>query len=646
MAGRNWLWVSGLAALAVSVAASAQHATGTCKPYPGEGGFCSDVIGGENVFVYDTMTIEDMDAAFETRVAVIFGAAGPVATEECFFGFRRLLCLTTFPICDAASSLPRRPCRAGCLEVIDATDGICKDVVSLGTAVGMGHLIVSCDAVIGDASNTPQSIYTNYYSPWDGAPAFVDETYTEGGEQLSCVPYEAGGVCEPMICPEPMLPRSFPLEIPGKSLRYTIPEDLDYCIGLNASEVDCERCKQTCEFPCPYPLIYSDGEYTILWLVQWLPGLLSAPLNALVAFTEFQKMRKLRGKGSVVDATVLIAACFNIVLLFLDSLPSLILHEDMRCAGEETFSYHTNPDGHPFCAFAKIKIHIIQALMFSVGCTLFRVYKQLSASQKMRKYAPGRATKWTFVICIFLIPVVLAIIDLLLQSDQVFESNVPIRLANGYTFADRGLHQANRLRYAFTCGTTVHTVLTEVLMVQAPLFVGGFAAVILSVKLYFLLRKMGHTSSGRKKTGSTSGRGTSAMKTLANNMIRFARICILLVILNTVSTLLFLPQAEDFADNIGEWATCVQTKYNPVTDQSGNAEDNSLAAGEALCGELSPLGPGLFQLLMVNLSLSIPPLAFALVFAIPILKSRKALKSAVAPTTQMTTTQSALSTAN
>jgi len=610
------------------LAAAQPRTGGECVTYPDTGLYCSSLgLGGESVFLYDGEDLEAMSSECQVALSTIKAAAnGARGSPECVYNYERAACLTWFPLCDASTQLPRRPCASLCENI---TTDLCLNIVQLSAQTSLKDDVFRCDDTIGDPTRGRTGFYRYYPEGWDGEAAFVPDTYTETAfpppAELQCVGMSADAEipCKPLQCRQPYVERRFP-QVKDKGTMapdYVNAEDFRECFESSGSDAmeNCTQCFSSCFMPCPLPTAYTDTEYTVMWVLNWLPGVLSFPLSLAVFVSEASKFIAIRRrKRNIADVLILLSSMFCILLFALDAFPSMILREDMACAGYDHVSEYANLEGSAICTVGKIRPHVLQALLATVACTLHNVWQKLRASLAMSKYTVSPLSRFAFGLSIFGIPVVLAVLTFALEADLLFQFSTQYRRSKGGDLDVGFLYIPNLLRYAFSCGPKFSTIPEETLIVHVPMLLIGFVCVGYSFLVMMLVRVLG----GQGASGSAAMDGKrkkdQAIYQLAKRMLMFAGACTFLVMLNFLSSLLFLPRAVEFGLQTRRWDSCIKSGINFNTRENiRDPTDLSLEAALSHCGSLGDFAPSAFLLYLITLTQSLPPLAFGFVFAQP-----------------------------
>lgn len=619
------------------------HSGGSCAPLPAEAWCSSFGLNGQQVFGYDGVDLLERDKAIKHLLLANDQASVAFTTLECLDTFKVNVCMSLFPLCDTETGLPRKLCKATC----DTTHDLCAGLIELAAAAGLGNHIFGCEDTIGDPANADSNLYSDFLEEWRGDQAYEEGEYQSSvlGQEdvtLQCAaPVEVSGYCPAQAgCGAPLVSMRYPLAVDRGIglLDPAVPEDAEYCSNSSLA-LDCTRCLDICELPCPTPLMYSDAQLTWQWVLQWVPGVLGLPLNVVVVLGENARLFRRRAshaRRNINDCLVLLLGIFSIVIALIDSIPSLVLRSDMRCAGHPTFSGFANVDGSKFCRFGLVRVHILQAQTFALMCLLLHTRAKLLASMSMTRFQPFRhAQKRTFLL-VFVVPAVLAVFSYALEADQLFESSSAYRVANGGPFIARYMHVPNSIRYAFTCGPKFSNVAEELFVVQLPLLLGGVLACGISMSI---LRKIGvvqrieataeraaslrNDANMPKRRGRGSpGRGSPLLVALARAVTKLAFLNVLLTCFNLVATLTFLPTAQDFGFNSWIWESCTQTQGSLLDKETLVSNVRNLSLGsdwtpevsEAICGKPGDGAPPIAGLYVMALAGSVAALGTGVIF--------------------------------
>lgn len=653
------------ARLRPSNGALASYSSGSCEPYPSAGGYCSQLLGGLDVYVYNGTTTAEVDARLQESFKPIERIMHPLASASCKTDYLAMLCRSNFPPCDE-TGVPQRSCRGFC----EATMESCSNAHFPVFQTNQTRNLVDCDALIGDPATVQRAAYADFLANWTGKEAFPEgPTYEESAlafagnssntTLVSClgpVPAELL-ICEERACAEPNVFRQTP-RIASADQTFANPEALDYCTD-QATPVDCLTCDSACEQLCPYPTIYSASENTGIWVVAWLPGMLAAPFNMLILTVELRRVahKRRRYKLDITDFYLAIAAGMSLLLFLMDSLPTLILRDDVRCAGHDTFSPSINVDGLPFCTFGMLRVHVVQAIVITLFFSLLKVLFALSAAVRLKAYRPSRALCAAAAVGIFALPLALAAATLVLQADQLYESNTFYRLSQGGPASGEFMHFSNNLRFQFSCGPKYATVWEELALVTLPMMAAACGCLAVSVRLLQIVVSMdslisdgGGTTRGTSKDATKPSKGSGGGATgagsrdeqhptvdskgrryartaalLARSMVRSSLISVLIVAINVVATFTFIPQALKLGKFMENWILCSLIGFDMDAfpkDFTGLLNDEvlydpSLDAVLETCGDAKAMAPSAMSLYFLTASYSMVPLAVAGFFFLP-----------------------------
>ncbi len=185
--------------------------------------------------------------------------------------------------------------------------------------------------------------------------------------------------------------------------------------------------------------------------------------------------------------------------------------------------------------------------------------------------------------------------------------------------------RARSLRYAFTGGPKFNSTSQEYAFVQAPLLGAGLALLALSTSLVRLVFSMGASVSQK----STDGKNATLRK-LAINMINFALVSLICVIVNMAAVLMYLPNATEFGAKMGDFSSCagngIPSEYwfpNGSLKEGASKHvflETDRATTFAQCGDFTTLAPPASTLQLLLLSQSLPIFLFGFLFALPALK--------------------------
>ncbi len=185
--------------------------------------------------------------------------------------------------------------------------------------------------------------------------------------------------------------------------------------------------------------------------------------------------------------------------------------------------------------------------------------------------------------------------------------------------------RARSIRYAFTGGPKLNSTGSEYAFVQGPLLTAGSALLLLSASLIRLVIGMGASVSQK----STDGKNATLRK-LAINMINFAAVSLICVLINLVAMLNYLPNAVEFGSKMGDFSTCagsgIPSEYwfENGTLKAGATQhvfiETDLNTTQRKCGNFVDFAPPASTLQLLLLSQSMPIFLFGFLFALPALK--------------------------
>ncbi len=382
-----------------------------------------------------------------------------------------------------------------------------------------------------------------------------------------------------------------------------------------------------------FPLIYTDNEWTSMWLLNWLPGVLSLPLSLLVVYSEVGRIKRVKQKDrNVTEYYLFIAAGLCVLHVIVDSIPSMILGSDMRCgANRDIFFHSVYPEGSSMQQVAAIKVNIMQALMITVAFMLWKVRQQLKASKKMSKYSPSRTIRFGYVFCAILVPIISLLLCRALRADFRYEQNTAFRSQNGGQIVYDSLTVPNDVRYMYTGGPKFNSTIKEFVLVQGPSLIAGIALPLLSLNLIGTVIAMGGKVSA-VSADSKSGGGNPALRKLAMSMIYFAVVSLICIGVQVEAVFTFLPQAVVFGSKMAMFLTCAQsgvpTQFweNGQIVKGGNQHvflESDLETTLQKCGDYVAMAPPAAIIQRLLLSQSLPILLFGGLFALPALRQLK-----------------------
>jgi hypothetical protein len=322
----------------------------------------------------------------------------------------------------------------------------------------------------------------------------------------------------------------------------------------------------------------------------------------------------------------------------LDSISSAAWRYDLSCNGGRAKS-SANIHGAPECNLLRFNVHMLQMIFASVGVTLFLLWRKIRAAATMKT---ARTSVWMHIAgatYVFVLPLVLALIH-----NSIEQSNGASNVNSVSPPILYNLDFANDLRFASSCGPRLGSLENEVAVVMAPLVIYGvflivacglIASAVVSMAAGQLGKRRSSTgdASGqlgkrRSSTGDASGGVSSTTKTLMKTMTKFATACVLLVALFVGAQIPFLKNALQFSYDVDNWATCASAGINPKTCRESNPANcprnkdiTNITATVEFCGSFSASAPSAESLIAINLSLSLAPLIFGVLFGYQLVMS-------------------------
>jgi hypothetical protein len=211
---------------------------------------------------------------------------------------------------------------------------------------------------------------------------------------------------------------------------------------VNALE---ENSLETCIKPCPVP-VYSDGEYTSMWLAASIVGMFGWLLNIFVFLTWMLGGRLVWKKLPFqIRYSVLAGVVYGIV----ETLPSLVLKYDLPCAceTEECTGQST------MCAINRAGIYILLSIMMQIATLSFLLFSSMHdhRGQYSLKTKAGMNTVATGI------PFALMLVAYSVENED----------------ADSELRNLHLARHAFSCSMRFPDMQTEWKLLWWPFLLCG-----------------------------------------------------------------------------------------------------------------------------------------------------------------------------
>ncbi len=321
----------------------------------------------------------------------------------------------------------------------------------------------------------------------------------------------------------------------------------------------------------------------------------------------------------------------------LDSISSAAWRYELSCNGG-TAKSGTNAYGAPKCELLRFNVHLLQMLFASVGVTLFLLWLKIRAAVTMKTARISVRMHIAGATYVFVPPLVLALIH-----NSIAQSNGSSNVQSVSPPILNDLSFANDLRFASSCGPRLGSIENEVAVVMAPLVVYGMFLIVACGLIASAVVSMaaGQRTKNRRNS-EASGGVSSTTKALMKTMTKFAAACVLLVALFVGAQIPFLKNALQFSYDVDNWATCASAGINPKTCRESNPANcprnkdiTNVTATVEFCGSFSASAPSSALLIAINLSLSLAPFIFGVLFGYQLvmsLISKAKLKVTVATT--------------
>jgi hypothetical protein len=332
------------------------------------------------------------------------------------------------------------------------------------------------------------------------------------------------------------------------------------CPGPLVVNPDLGAGEDLCALPCP-SFIYTNSEYLVIMLMLSVPGILGVGGNFyMVVAHAFAK------KAFRKDITIEVkwAAFIGMWWGIISPLPSAILFTDVACA-DECLTENCASKGI-MCALNRNSVFLLQCIQWLFTSVVVALH--VNASSRGNPSVQQIMLKKVLFYMSFGIPFVCMVLSNVLHTDDMDAPNAAV----------------NSIRDNFSCHPHLANSGIEFMLIYFPFLVGGAITMNSVVCVILILKKAEQSvANSRKKSEAalkvapppqnsvapTSDRITSnkkkkkkegggaARKARRKLMIAGALVSVLLVT-NTVGTMLTLPTLADFGTQEELWFECVK----------------------------------------------------------------------------------------
>jgi hypothetical protein len=312
-------------------------------------------------------------------------------------------------------------------------------------------------------------------------------------------------------------------------------------------EVPCFSPDKTTEVPqikCPYPFVsplaikniasciqpcpvqaYTNEEYTIMWGISNVIGLLGFGLNLFMLLTWLSASK---GKVGIRNQPLQLIICIiaGIVYGIVVTLPSLVMKYELacECQTEECTGSST------ICSINRLGIYLLLSILINLCVITYRLMKVVIGGLGYRSLR-----KKTLNLLAVVLPILIAAIGYALEVESNEGDNAKL----------------NKVRHAFTCSMRFRDTKTEWLAIWMWFLVFGV------LTLYFSLRTAHKMSRALQESRANleSTPNTKSNKS-RKRLLRIAGMVSICLVLNTAATLSISVHLEDWNRTADIALTC------------------------------------------------------------------------------------------
>jgi len=311
---------------------------------------------------------------------------------------------------------------------------------------------------------------------------------------------------------------------------------------------------KSCIKPCPVNA-YTDDEYTIMWLLYVIVGMIGFVLNAFMVLTW-----TMAGKKVAKAVPLQLKCCTGIGLLFgvVETIPVMVLHYDLPCTCETEECIGSSA----MCAVNRSGAYLLLGILINLSTLTYSLYSAISGGNSSTR---KEARKKNLYRIANFIPLVLMIIAYIFDSDD-------------YANDDNGV--LNLARHAFNCSMRFPNMLVEWLLlwihfVWSATLIIGFTLVSWW-KIVGMQRKMNSTSSSSDKRMASSRR----------RLLKIAMLTSCCLLLNMMATIILSSTLDEWSRSTDLNLSCelFETKFTRKFENYGfdEAEERAVCSLETM----------------------------------------------------------------
>jgi len=414
-----------------------------CHPWPSSRNdlYCTSILGSGTFYMPDPtappQSVDDIDlAATNARLGQLLPLlelGRSVVSATCFDTFLAYGCLLRFPPCEGGEPLKFN--RDLC-DFLRAPNPGCETIITFDTG-----LLTSCTHTITE----PEPQYFFRPDEWIGMNAWE--------------------------------------QTPGEGFTFEDVQDLIASLGSDGNlscraplEPTLGRVAEgvlSCEFPCENP-VFSSDEWLAIRLCFVIPGLLSLPFNIAVFVKAVSSAQLLQRASSSSRAslnwTFVLTVALAILFVFVGPLLSAIFGNEVGCASYTSLEVKEST----ICWISKTTPFVLQAFVNGVTATLFRVLVRTRAAKRLKMYKTGKWEGPVTNLMIWVVPTLLMSIAFALD-----DSVLGVQKEDGGSLFK--IQYAYLVRNSITCFPRLPNVILETILIHLPLFLSGLLGLAFAI---------------------------------------------------------------------------------------------------------------------------------------------------------------------
>lgn len=461
--------------------------TSGCYEYPSqeESLYCADILGdhvvympnpqGGQVDLADILAVEVKLAAVEVELSTTLATIN----AECLGIFRAYACVSKYPVCQEGNN-------NGVFAPIKMSTEACELINSKCSELFEKHsnLITSCSAT----STTEEPQYFFRPNEWIGSDIWDQSSSTDSLSETDLEELATGAGYDNVTCVYPLVATQ------GRTSSNSI----------------------TCEYPERFP-VYTDVEWTAMWLIFVVPALLSLPFNAFAFYKSSQEVRRQRrrpvlsfhrpkyrtDRKKVVIKLFRLSALCGILFVSMSALPAAILNFQVGLISQSGDTIKESAA----CWVTKLSPFFLQALVNSCTLTLVIIWLRVRAATRMQNYRGSRRERLYEFLFVVLVPAIFGTVALVLEEFTLYNNDGML-----VEFQNRFF-----VRNAFLCFPRLRYTWCELILVHLPLICASTIGLAMAISISLMLRSE-QNSCIKVFTGNMDFATTTTISYSANSM--------------------------------------------------------------------------------------------------------------------------------